>query len=500
MGPVSAAKKAALPSSIAALREAIEGFLAAARVPVLVEPGESPFALAPGRFRLSQHGDDLLIETWDTTRTLARHLPRMLDSRTGQLTFATRKFGGRSGELTLLDQDRPQAAPRLQKAQREVLEAQFERWLGRQYPGWTLKQVSCGGDLENTLSSACPRALIARGALRWAALAAGPTHAAVALTHGILWLDYLRRRDHAPVEGLILFLPVGATSDTLLRLNHLRLRCELFHYDETGFEARVDPADRGNLVSQLDPWTGSAPAHSAEWMRRLALIDDVEIIAVGAAAFSLRVRGLEFARCQNGEFLAGIDRPRRPDGYASVEDLARELAGVRRPGSPAPRHPWLRRNPEAWMESVLRRQIGVVDAGLLDAPVYGQVPTLAGLERACLDLLAIDFSGRLAVIELKATEDPHLPLQALDYWIRVRHHAEGGDFHRCGYFPGLDVRPVAPRLFLVAPALHFHPTTETVLAYFDPQIPVSRLGLGVEWQRNPRVVLRVEGAGRAGWH
>ena len=37
-----------------------------------------------------------------------------------------------------------------------------------------------------------------------------------------------------------------------------------------------------------------------------------------------------------------------------------------------------------------------------------------------LDLLTLDRNGRLTVIELKADEDLHLPLQALDYWIRVR--------------------------------------------------------------------------------
>ena len=37
-----------------------------------------------------------------------------------------------------------------------------------------------------------------------------------------------------------------------------------------------------------------------------------------------------------------------------------------------------------------------------------------------LDLLTLDRNARLVVLELKADEDLHLPLQALDYWIRVR--------------------------------------------------------------------------------
>jgi hypothetical protein len=48
------------------------------------------------------------------------------------------------------------------------------------------------------------------------------------------------------------------------------------------------------------------------------------------------------------------------------------------------------------------------------------VPALSVGDRGLLDLLTLDRNGRLTVIELKADEDLHLPLQALDYWIRVR--------------------------------------------------------------------------------
>src|ERR1700688_1318548 len=43
-------------------------------------------------------------------------------------------------------------------------------------------------------------------------------------------------------------------------------------------------------------------------------------------------------------------------------------------------------------------------------------------------------AGRLAVVELKADEDIHLPRQGLDYWARVEWHHAGGEFPRFGYF------------------------------------------------------------------
>ena len=53
-----------------------------------------------------------------------------------------------------------------------------------------------------------------------------------------------------------------------------------------------------------------------------------------------------------------------------------------------------------------------------------------------IDVLALTHENRLAVIELKADEDIHLPLQGVDYWSRVAWHQERGEFRKFGYFPG----------------------------------------------------------------
>ncbi len=59
-----------------------------------------------------------------------------------------------------------------------------------------------------------------------------------------------------------------------------------------------------------------------------------------------------------------------------------------------------------------------------------------------IDVLTATRQGRLAVLELKADEDIHLPLQGLDYWSRVAWHHSRGEFQKFGYFPG--TRVVAP--------------------------------------------------------
>ena len=108
-------------------------------------------------------------------------------------------------------------------------------------------------------------------------------------------------------------------------------------------------------------------------------------------------------------------------------------------------------------------------------------------------MLAAGSDGRLAVIEVKASEDIHLPLQALDYWARVKWHLEQGEFAAKRYFPGQMIRQVPPRMLLVAPALHFHPTTETILRYVTSDAEVERIGLAAFWRSELKVAFRARG-------
>lgn len=451
---------------------------------------------------MTERPDCLLVEAWDESRNLVRRVLRVEERKTARLTLEVSRFGGRKGTITLADSERAQAAPALLRGTRDVLKELLRKWLARQYPGWQMAEISAGMDLEHTLSPAYPRALLKKGTKRVAALAAPAGGADAALTFALIWMDYVRRRDRVQSDELALFLPAGEESNTLIRLPHLRAEATVFRYGEDGREEAVDAGDRGNIATRVEPWREPPPEPACEagrWLRDVGLIPGVERVAAAPGEVSLRVNGLEFARYGGGELRYGIDRKQRARNLADVEALALQLARIRHADAPEAGHEWVRRNPEAWLESRIRADVRLLDASLLREPVYGQVPAFAGQERGLMDLLAISREGRLAVIEVKVSEDPHLPLQALDYWIRVAHHAQAGDFETCGYFRGAAVRREPPKLLLVAPAMQFHPTTETVLSCFRPHVEVERIGLGVEWQRTPRVVLRVEGARRPEW-
>jgi hypothetical protein len=80
-------------------------------------------------------------------------------------------------------------------------------------------------------------------------------------------------------------------------------------------------------------------------------------------------------------------------------------------------------------------------------------------------------------LELKADDDLHLPLQALDYWSRVRQLQREHAFEKYGYFPGIELSDQPPLLYLVAPTLRIHPSSDVVLRHLSPEIPWEMIGL-----------------------
>ena len=232
-------------------------------------------------------------------------------------------------------------------------------------------------------------------------------------------------------------------------------------------------------------------------MEEIGAAVPVERVVRGDGGVSLCVKGLEFARATERGLRFGFETERRASAsnVREIVSLATEIHRLRSAAAGDRRNPLYARNPERWLESCVRAELNEIDATLESAPVYGQVPAFTAGDRDVIDLLAVDRLGRLCVMELKASEDIHLPLQGLDYWMRVRWHAAAGEFSRFGYFPGVPLRRDSPRMLLIAPALDFHPANEVVLRYFAPEVEVERVGVGLEWRKNLKVMFRY-GSGR----
>ena len=207
----------------------------------------------------------------------------------------------------------------------------------------------------------------------------------------------------------------------------------------------------------------------------------------------LRFRGLAFARWDDGRVFFGCPDAREEleaSSFPALKSLLQQLENYRHPLATETRHAYYRAQPERWLEALVREDVTRVDAALDSRFVYSQVFAHAGGEHGILDLLTVTRAGRLAILELKASEHIHLPLQAAGYWLRIRHHLEQRDFARYGYFPGIELQAAPPLVYLVAPALRFHPSTDTLLRFLSPDLESIRVGLVESWRRGLRVVMR----------
>ncbi len=469
--------------------ESIERFLETARRPALVEPGEPILLLERDHFTLEAKAAHISLQAWDVTRNLVRRVTSVGRTEKGKLSLKVQRFAGREGSMQLVDLAHPRTQDWERKGSRLVFRERFRCMLEREFPGWKVAELSTEADLQHSLSPAFPRAFLTRGTQAIAAIAAPPDcfDCPLMLSFGLIWLDYVRRRNSKHVVGALTFwahAPVAPSLSFYIRwLDSREARFAMYLYSDEDFAMVLDPSNYGNVATELEPCRRPQELPFA--------IEFSEAVPLSNGAVSLRVAGLEFARYHEGRLANGRESLTLDDARA----VAASLHGMRS-GTAQRSKPVFQQNPEAWLESIVRSHVELVDASLRADPVYGQVPAIAGQNRTVLDLLAAEYSGRLVIIELKAAQDIHLPLQALDYWLRVKWHLDRDEFSKFGYFPGIELRHEPPRLILVAPSLDFHPSTETVLRYFSPEVEVTRVGLSADWRENPRVMFRLQGAER----
>ncbi|HYP52951.1 MAG TPA: hypothetical protein VEQ42_05390, partial [Pyrinomonadaceae bacterium] len=144
--------------------------------------------------------------------------------------------------------------------------------------------------------------------------------------------------------------------------------------------------------------------------------------------------------------------------------------------------------PEAWLESLLRRDITRLDPGLRLSPLHAQFRT-SGAGRP-VDLLALRRDGRLVVVELKTAEDAALPLQGADYWRRVEAQRLRGALTRARLFGDEPVADAPPLLYLVAPLLSFHRDFDRLARSLTPRVEAYRFDLNEDWRTGVRVARR----------
>ncbi|MGD0569893.1 MAG: hypothetical protein ABSA78_15950 [Candidatus Sulfotelmatobacter sp.] len=500
--------------TVQALTRTVQEFLNEAAGAVVLENGAIAFDLAQSKYSISGEYNRCLLHLWSPERNAVR---RVLDAeiKNGTLRLAVQKLGQARPSKLEICRERDRRSPTARRTARAAYEQKLRHTLERHFPDYKITRLTSGVDLEKSFGPIYARGVIRQGRSAFAVLGvnAQETQASIdaALTFGILWLDVCRQGQtrNVLVEGLKMFIPSGTSAlvrERMANLNRVAAKWLLYELDERHDAlVEIDCADRGNVATHL---VHSADDQAARDRFKYSIAEvqaalpNCEVVVLSAAEVVFRWRGLEFAQarlgcipgsfCSTEEIVFGVGAEERILGIPNQDEftqLADCLRDTRHPYGPR-HHPLWRLRPERWLESLVLRDVSVVDERLDPSGRYSQVPAFSAADRAMIDVLAATHAGRLAVVELKADEDIHLPLQGLDYWSRVEWHHARGEFPRFGYFDGKQLSPEKPLLFLVAPALHVHPATDTLLRYISPEIEWEFVGIDERWREGVKVVFR----------
>lgn len=536
----------------ATLAGELEHFLAGSRDAQVVEDGRVLFDLRTASYSISGERGKALLHIWSQERNIVRRVLEC-ENRRGLLKLTVQRFGQAKLAKLEIVQGNDSRSPSARKTARAAYEELLQRLIEREFIGYAADRLRSTMDLEHSFSPVYARGLVRKGRSAFAVLGcnASEQQAAVdgSLTFGILWLDHCRKSlaDRAYVEGLKLLAPSGCSDvvrERMANLDHRLAKFELYEVNERERSLRrIDCLDRGNISTRLvhcvnetaaqerlaksrtrmnaiaagaNVGTGVAPVPAAQRLSGASvaasgetpgptLSPPIQTVPLSAAELSFRVNGLEFARARYGadprsfgsseEIVFGVGAAAHVLDQQSEPLLQELLTRIVRDRHARGDHssPFWRMTPERWLEALVIRNVSALDSRLFsdDAlPVYSQVPAFSSSDRAMIDVLTLTRERRLAVIELKADEDLHLPLQGLDYWARVAWHQQRGEFQRFGYFPGVELSPDPPLLLLVAPALRVHPATDALLRYMSPEIDCELIGIDEHWREQVRVVFR----------
>lgn len=489
----------------------IRAFLDDSPRAVLVEGGEVLFRFAEAQYSLAAEGNRCLLQIWSEERNIVRRVVGA-EIRKDHLRLTVQRFGQPTPTVLELVPGEERRTTSSKRVSRATYQRGLRRALEKHFPGWITDSLTSAVDLEHSFGPVHVRGIMRRGTTTVAVVGVSADepqpNVDAALTTGILWLQRCRERlaDKRHVEGLRLIVPSGRSEVIRLRMAHLgkdAARWELFELDQRVELLEPRSIEAGNIETRLVrvPSETRARERFHKSIKRVLSVEPrAEVVVRSAAEISFQICGLEFARVrvsQDPGFRFGErltfgsgpnETPLTDDNEPMLREAVTKLFSARAGQDRTDQ--LYRMQPERWLEAIVRQHAAMLDERIDTRWVYSQVPAFAAGDRGMIDLLTVTHDGRMVVIELKAKEDLHLPLQGLDYWARVRWHHQRQEFHKFGYFSGCELSERPPLLLLVSPALHLHPATDTLLRYLAPEIDWKVLGIDERWRWGVKVVFR----------
>ena len=340
-------------------------------------------------------------------------------------------------------------------------------------------------------------------------VASTPASVDAFLSSALLWFKRTAERIRPPlIQHLWLVVPVEMLKPLTYRLALLRdglrsiIRVFTVDDDLTSLTS-TEPLEWRDLWKKRVARFPSVPAATITPQTSAIIAEAPDAIDVVHARHgaTLRYFGLPFARVRLllgiEKVWFGVDRSGRclldEVSRRDWEKLLRDLRDHRSASASDHHHAFYRLAAEAWLESILRRDITKLDPGLIIAPLHAQFRTGRGAKLGIrpIDLLALRQDGRLVVIELKVSEDREHVLQGADYWRRVEAHRRRGHIARAKLFGDLKIADEPPLVYLVAPTLRVHQSFQTLASFITSDIEIYRFDINEDWRAGVRVMRRL---------
>jgi hypothetical protein len=328
------------------------------------------------------------------------------------------------------------------------------------------------------------------------------------LSSALLWFQRTANRIKPPyIEQLWLIVSPESLRSTTDRIALLRkslleiIKVFMVDHKLTELVARESPARRELWKRKLAHFPPVPAANSTHMISQVVSAAPEAIDVVHARhGETLRYFGLPFARVRSllgmERLWFGIDGTHRRMLDASTlgawQNLLADLQRYRAATATDHRHALYRSASEAWLESLLRKDITKLDPGLIIAPLHAQFRTARGAKLGVrpIDMLALRQDGRLVVIELKVAEDREHVFQGADYWRRVEAHRRRGHIANAKLFGERQIRDESPLVYLVAPMLRVHPSFPILARCISSDIEIYRFDINEAWRSGVRVMRR----------
>lgn len=486
------------------MKEEVMGTVATLKQPALWLDGKRIGMLEDMNFWMECSGNFLMLGFQMDAKSVRRRVLNVSHGPEGKLAITTNHLGRPEtfeieSELSLSGHFK-QSRRRFQKY--------VETLILENFPKARILHSVVYSDLMHSLSGKYVRLIFKSGQSHWNVIAVNPWEDPSTidgvLSAGLIWIDILKSRSSRHAGKLLIIAPSERLLVLKSRLSWIRnagRQTQLLgldsDYDKLAF---IDIADSGNLdtsLTQVHAYSSWKNECGSERLQRLMGLAPGEIEAIQRTAsnwISFRIRGLEFAQLhqgKQGKLMYGIDkmRPvRSPADWDSLEACVCRILQERRLAALNHHNPVYSLQSERWLESLVLKDIRLIDPDLDPRFVYPQVPAFLGGDRGMIDILSVTREGRLAILELKVSEDIELPMQGLDYWLRVRWHHQRNEFQFKGYFPGLTLSSAPPVLYFVCPQFRYHSSFPVIIRHIHSSVPLVQVGINENWRSGIQVV------------